>query len=246
VLTAGMTAFYMFRLIILTFFGKPRMDHHVAEHVHESPRSMTVPLIILAFLSIVGGFIGVPEGLGGWSFPFDFYEWLEPVTGAAHPGLHASHALELGFGGLALLVAVTGSLIAFNIYLKSPERAEKMAASFPRLHNLLYHKYYVDEIYDAAIIQPTKTLCSALSIFDLKVIDGIVNGTAWSTVKASVASIWFDINIVDFLVNLVGAIINFFGGMLRKVQTGLVQNYALVSMSVFLLFIVVYYFFYAK
>jgi NADH-quinone oxidoreductase subunit L len=221
-ITAGMTAFYMFRLIFLTFFGKPRMDHHTMEHIHESPRSMTIPLMLLAFLSVFGGFIGVPEGLGGWSFPFDFYHWMEPITGAAHGGLAPSHALELGFGAQALAVAVIGALLAVNVYLRRPGTAEKIAASFPRIYSTLYNKYYVDEIYDAVLIQPTKTLCSALSVFDLKVIDGIVNGSAWATLKASIVSIWIDVNIVDFLVNLAGAIVSFFGGLLRKVQTGLV------------------------
>ncbi len=246
ILTASLTAFYMFRLIFLTFFGEGRMDHHTQEHIHESPRSMTVPLMILAVLSIVGGLIGVPEGLGGWSFPFDIYHWLEPVTGAVHGGLPASHALELGFGALALSVAVIGALLAFNVYIRKPGTADRVASSLPRLYNTLYNKYYVDEIYDAVIIQPTKKLCSILSVFDLKVIDGIVNGSAWATVKASIVSIWVDVNIVDFLVNFAGAIVNFFGGLLRRAQTGMVQNYALISMSVFLLFVVVYYLFYTK
>ena len=250
IVIAGLTAFYMFRLLFLTFFGQPRMDHHTEEHVHESPRSMTIPLIILAFFSVVAGFIGIPEGLaetiGIHSFPFDFYHWLEPITGEAHGGLPASHSLELGFGALALMVALIGALFAFQVYLKKPGTAEKVAIAVPRLYTILYNKYYVDEIYDAAIIQPTKHLCSFLSIFDLKVIDGIVNGTAFATIKASIVSIWVDVNIVDFMVNLSGYVVKFFGGMLRKVQTGLVQNYALVSMSVFIVFVLFYYLFYTK
>lgn len=247
-IAATMTAFYMFRLLYLTFYGEPRMDHHTAEHVHESPRSMTVPLIILAVLSVVGGFAGVPKLLGG-PLPFDIYGWLEPVTGSMHGGetaVEPSHAFEalLMLGSIA--VAVIGILIATFMYRKQPAFADRLANQFPVLHRTLYRKYYVDEIYDFLIIQPIKKLCLALGWFDLHIIDGIVNGSAWMTVRTALVSTWVDINIVDLLVNLAGAIVTFFGGMLRKVQTGLVQNYGLISLYTFLMLLAVYVFFYAK
>ena len=121
-----------------------------------------------------------------------------------------------------------------------------MAQAFPRCTNLLYQKYYVDEIYNAIIVQPMKSFAAALSWFDLKVIDGIVNGSAWVTVKTAIVSVWFDVNFVDMLVNLAGAIVSFFGGMLRKLQTGLVQNYGLISLYMFFLLLAVYMLFYAK
>lgn len=248
IVAATMTAFYMFRLMYLAFFGKPRMDHHTQEHIHESPRSMTIPLIVLAVLSFFGGIVGVPKLLGGWSFPFDIYHWLEPVTGSIHGEVaeHASHALEIGLMVLSVAVALVGIFIATRMYLQKPELADRLANAFPGMHRLLYRKYYVDEIYDAVVIQPIKKLCSALAWFDFNIIDGIVNGSAWVTVRTALVSTWVDINIVDLLVNLAGAIVTFFGGMLRKVQTGLVQNYGLISLYTFLVMLAVYMFFYVK
>ena len=244
---AFMTAFYMFRLMYLTFFGQPRMDHHTMEHIHESPRSMTVPLMILAGLSIIGGWIGIPALLHIPSIPFSLYHWLEPVTGSPHAeGAAVNHTLEALLMVGSIVVALIGIGIATMMYLRRPEMAEKMAASFPRLHNLLYRKYYVDEIYNAAVVQPIKSLCLFLSAFDLKVIDGIVNGSAWATLRTSIASIWVDINFVDLTVNLVGAIVRYFGGLVRKLQTGGVQSYGLISLYGFFILLALYMFFYAR
>jgi NADH-quinone oxidoreductase subunit L len=246
---ATMTAFYMFRLIFLAFYGQPRMDHHTQEHIHESPRSMTIPLIILAFLSVVGGWVGIPPALHIPSFPIDFYHWLEPVTGSPHATAegaeHASASIEYLLMIASVAVAGAGIWFAYRNYVQDPARAERMAASFPGLHKVLYNKYYVDEIYNAVIIQPTKQLCLALAWFDLKVIDGIVNGSAFVTVKTAIVAVWVDINVVDLLVNLAGAIVNFFGGLLRRIQTGLVQNYGLISLYMFLILVAVYLAFYS-
>ncbi|MCI0412056.1 NADH-quinone oxidoreductase subunit L [bacterium] len=244
---AAMTAFYMFRLLYLAFYGKPRMDHHTMEHIHESPRSMTIPLIILAALSIVGGWMGIPKVLHIPSMPVDLYHWLEPVTGSIHAeGTEVSHGLEIALMAGSVVVALAGIGLAYMMYLRRPEVAEKMAATYPGLHRLLFRKYYVDEIYNAVIIQPMKTLCLFFAAFDLKVIDGIVNGSAWATLRTSIASIWFDINFVDLAVNLVGAIVRYFGGLVRKMQTGVVQNYGLISLYGFFVLLAVYMFFYAK
>jgi NADH-quinone oxidoreductase subunit L len=242
-----MTAFYMFRLMFLAFWGKPRYDHHTEEHIHESPKSMTVPLMILAVLSIIGGWIGLPLAFG-IHLPIDIYEWLAPVTGSIHAEAagEASHSLEFLMMFISIAVAVTGIGTAFLMYVRRPELADRMAAAFPRLHQELFRKYYVDEIYDAIIIQPMKQFCLALSWFDLHVIDGIVNGSAWMTIKTAIVSVWIDINIVDLLVNLTAFIVNLFGGLLRKVQTGLVQNYGLISLYAFFLLLAFYLLFYAK
>lgn len=246
-IAAAMTAFYMFRLVFLTFYGKPRMDHHTEEHIHESPKSMTVPLMILAFLSVVGGLIGIPKAIFH-GIPFDIYEWLEPVTGSIHTlAAHEfSHGTEFLLMFVSVVVAGIGIAISYFLYIKSPENAEKLAQAFPKLHTLVYRKYFVDEIYNAVVIQPIKGLCLALSWFDLNIIDGIVNGSAWTTLKAGVVSVWFDINIVDLLVNLAGAIVNLFGGLLRKIQTGLVQNYGLISLYCFLLILAAYFFLFVR
>jgi NADH-quinone oxidoreductase subunit L len=246
---ATMTAFYMFRLLYLTFRGEPRMDAHTQEHIHESPKSMTVPLVILAFFSAVGGFIGVPAVLGHWSVPFNIYEWLEPVTGPLHEGGGAEHhsaGLEIGMMLVSLAAAGIGIFIARYLYVSGPQKAEALANRFPVLHRILYRKYYVDEFYNAVIVQPMKALCRMLSWFDLHVIDGIVNGSAWITVRTALVSVWVDINVVDLLVNLAGAVVNFFGGLLRKVQTGLVQNYGLISLYAFFALVAFYIIFYSK
>jgi NADH-quinone oxidoreductase subunit L len=244
---AAMTAFYMFRMWYLAFFGQPRMDHHTMEHIHESPKSMTIPLIVLAFLSVVGGFIGVPAALAVPSFPIDFFQWMSSVTGAIHAeGAETTHGLELILMIVSILVAGAGVLVATLMYFKKPETALKVGAAFPRLYKLLYRKYYIDEIYNALVIQPVKKLCSALGVFDLRVIDGIVNGTAWTTLKTSIVSIWVDVNFVDLAVNLVGAIVRYFGGIIRKLQTGVVQNYGLISLYAFFILVAVYMLLYAK
>lgn len=246
-IAAAMTAFYMFRLLYMTFFGSPRMDEHTKEHIHESPRSMTIPLIVLAVLSIIGGFMGIPKVLGIPSFPLDFYHWLEPVTGSIHgEGVHVSHAVEIGLMVLSVIVAGAGILLATRMYLQRPETAERMAESFPGAHRILYNKYYVDEVYNALVIQPVLRLCRASMWFDTKVIDGIVNGSAWVTVRTGLVSVWVDINIVDLLVNLAGHIVRLFGGIVRKAQTGVVQNYGLISLYGFFALLAIYLFFYAK
>jgi hypothetical protein len=101
-------------------------------------------------------------------------------------------------------------------------------------------------MYNAAVVQPIKKLCSFFSAFDLKVIDGLVNGSAWATLKASIVSIWVDVNFVDLSVNLVGAMVRYFGALVRKIQTGAVQNYGLISLYAFFIMLAVYVLFYAR
>jgi NADH-quinone oxidoreductase subunit L len=178
-LTAGMTAFYMFRALLLTFFGESRLDAHVAEHVHESPKLMTVPLLVLALLSIVGGLVGVPAAIGGGAH---FAAWLAPVVGheVAGEGEHALATLEIGLMGLSVLVALTGIVLAVIFYGRRTGRAERFVAAWPRLHQTVWNKYYVDEFNDAAVINPLKRVATNfLWLFvDAAVIDGAVNGVA--------------------------------------------------------------------
>jgi NADH-quinone oxidoreductase subunit L len=182
---AGLTSFYMFRLIFLTFFGKPRYDEHEV-HVHESPRNMTVPLIFLAILSTVGGWVAAPHLVGGSDY---FEKFLHPVFTAYAPrgaetaveaaepaGMMLLHALI----GWPVLVALVGLLVAWWFYIKSPQTPKKLAESLRAPYTLVLHKYYVDELYNAAIIRPllwisTHVLWHAV---DETVIDGTVNGVA--------------------------------------------------------------------
>src|SRR5262245_24543924 len=192
---AFMTAFYTFRLVFLAFFGSPRMDKEVAHHVHESPAVMTVPLIVLAILTAVAGFIGVPSSHGT-----AFGRFLAPVLPLHEEETGGAVAFTLLI--LSAAIAVGGVLLAWVMYGLRQVRSETIGVSRNPIYVLLARKYYVDELYDALFVQPIYRLAQwCARIFDLGVIDGIVNGiarvvTAWAT------------------------------GM-RRIQTGFVMNYAL-------------------
>ncbi len=181
VFTAFLTAFYMFRMIFLTFFGTYRGTHHAEEKIHESPASMTIPLIILAILSAIGGVIGIPESLGGSHW---LSGWLAPVI--QHHGEAPDHATEYAL----MLVSVVGVLIAigvaYNRYISKKHVPVADEAHRPALAKLSYHKLYVDEIYDTLIRKPLDALSVFFyKVFDKKIVDGIVNGLGWSTNEAS-------------------------------------------------------------
>ena len=241
--TAGMTAFYMFRLMNMTFFGKSRVDHEVEHHIHESPSSMTVPLIILAVLSVIGGWVGIPHALGGGN---QFERWLEPVTsrvGGAAEAAAEAHAsgTEYGLMILSVLVAAGGIWLAWVIYLKREGLADRLATQWKGLHELLFHKYYMDEVYDALFVNRTTDLATALGVFDRNVVDGLgVDGSATLTRFTSRISIWWDKWIVDGLVNLAGSVVGFASYPVRLLQTGLVQSYALVILFGVLILLVAY------
>src|SRR3989441_2157992 len=202
-ITAGMTAFYIFRLLLLAFFGYSRADEHVEKHIHESPPAMTVPLIILAGLSLIGGWVGWPGSLGGVN---RFERVLEAVlagvvaeTGAvkvAHDALAKEYFLMLA----SLSIVGAGIWLAYQFYRTKRIAPELVAGKWPRLYHLLLHKYYVDEIYDAAIVERTKDLGTLLGRFDANVIDGVgVNGTGWLARFGSTLSMWWDKWIIDVL-----------------------------------------------
>jgi NADH-quinone oxidoreductase subunit L len=241
--TAGMTAFYMFRLVFLTFHGQSRVPPDAERHIHESPSTMTVPLIILAVLSVVGGWIGWPAALGGSN---RFEHFLEPVMRApaavAAAAAEAHHdPMEYVLMILSLAIAGAGIYLAYVMYLKRPELAEQVAAKWSGLHRLLSRKYYMDEIYDALFVNRAKDLGTSLALFDLRVIDGAgVDGSAWLTRFISRVSIWWDTWIVDGLVNLSARIVWLLSFPTRLVQTGLVQGYALVFV-LGILFLIGYY-----
>jgi NADH-quinone oxidoreductase subunit L len=194
---AGLTAFYIFRMIYLAFYGAPRMDAAVMHHLHESPRVMTVPLIVLAVLAIIGGYIGIPH-------LNQFEAFLEPVFahGAMAEAHQGSFGLELGLMALSVAVALAGIYLAYQFYLAKAGAADRLAERLRGLYNLLVHKYYVDEIYEALFVRPLNWLSEKFfwKILDVKLIDGTVNGAA--TLFGGIAS------------------------LLRRWQTGIVQNYA--------------------
>ncbi len=239
-LTAGMTAFYMFRLVNMTFYGNSRVPHEVEHHIHESPRTMTVPLVVLAVLSVVGGWIGWPASLGGSN---RFEHFLEPVMasgGGAHTEAAAGHSgsSEYLLIMASVLIALGGIWLARLLYLKRTELPDQLASKWGGLYRLLYRKYYMDEIYDALFVNRAKDLGTTLATFDSNVIDGLgVDGAGWLTRFTSRVSIWWDTWIVDGLVNLSARIVWLFSYPVRMAQTGLVSNYALLIVLGVLLFL---------
>jgi NADH-quinone oxidoreductase subunit L len=180
-LTALLTSFYMFRLIFLTFHGKPRYDEHKV-HVHESPKSMLVPLMILAVLSIIGGWMAAPAFWGG---PDYFAKFIEPAfaqgTAVNAEAMEATaHALEIPLAVVAVVAALLGFAVAFWLYLKQPGKPEQLAKSMRGLYNTLLHKYYVDEIYAALIVKPLLWFSTSVlwQTIDVRTIDATVNGIA--------------------------------------------------------------------
>ena len=199
VVAAALTSFYMFRLLFLTFFGDCRADEHTKHHLHESPSSMTMPLIVLAILSVLGGYIGLPAQ---WLWGNRFEAFLEPVFGATHEAGHLSAATEYLLMGTSVLVALLGLGVAYLFYIVQPGLPVLLAWKARDAYKLIYNKYYVDELYELVFVRPTVAVANWLwRSFDTNVVDGLVNGTA-SAIDAN-------------------------SGLWRRVQTGNVQHYAI-------------------
>jgi len=253
--TALMTAFYMFRLMYLTFHGQPRMSHEVEHHIHESPKSMTVPLMILAFCAIFAGFLGWPHSLGGSN---RFGAFLEPVFAREEtvlqeegkPGQLAAGEKEAehtsGTEYLLMFLSVGAAAAGWGMAWKAYRHAgkgysEPIAVAAPPVYTTLLNKYYVDEAYDYLFTGRKKigdTRLGAMGLgeaswwFDSHVIDGTVNGAGWTTRFAGTLSSWWDKWIIDGLfVNGPAIIARMLSYPARLVQWGLVQWYALVMVA---------------
>ena len=230
--TAGMTAFYMFRLIFMTFHGTSRVDREAEHHIHESPKSMLVPLMILAALSIVGGWVSWPEIFGGNSHFINFLSTVVAVPHEARIESLKGASSRLGEIHLMLLsegLVVLGILFAWYLYVKRTDLPEKIAKAFGGFYRLVYNKYYVDQLYDAMFVNRAKDLGLALGAFDRNVIDGVgVNGAGWLTRFISNVSIWWDTWIVDGSVRLFAYIVWCLNIPVRMIQDGLVQSYMLL------------------
>ncbi|MCX8050796.1 MAG: NADH-quinone oxidoreductase subunit L [Chlorobi bacterium] len=210
VTAAFCTAFYMFRLYYLVFHNTERFDRH---HMpHESPAVMTVPLVVLAVLSAIGGVLGVPAAIGGGVFPHVLENWLEPVFAGSAQLLarqehHASHALEYAFMAASLGVALAGIALATKFYRRESQAPARLAERFGWLYRVLWRKYFVDEFYYATVVDPIYRLSVQVlwRITDVAIVDGAVNGIA----------------------RLVGRI----GESVRRLQTGYAQSYAVLMMA---------------
>jgi NADH-quinone oxidoreductase subunit L len=261
--TAAMTALYMFRLMYLTFHGRPRMDHEVEHHIHESPRSMTVPLIILAFFSLFAGFLGWPHSLGGSD---RFGAFLAPVFAPEAQVMQAQAPAQFAAGEaqkehtsgteyllmfLSLGVAFGGWGLAWKFYRHADRGyVEPVAAVAPPAYQLLMNKYYVDEGYDYLFtgrrtLGPVRLgamgLGEATSDFDKYVIDGAVNGAGWSTRALGTLSRLWDTYIIDgVLVNGPAFVSKILSYPVRLLQWGLVQWYAFVMVAGLLGFVAYY------
>jgi len=225
---AALTVFYMFRQVYMTFFGEFRGTHEQEHHLHESPPSMAYVLVALAALSAVGGFGLLPEFVGEFK---PFVRFLDPVFGSdvtinlVRSGLH-HRGIEFGMAVVTLSVAFGGWYFADLIYRREafdPARFSELAGGV--FYEWVFNKYYVDQLYDAAVVQPYFALTRAFAWFDLHIIDGIVNLAARITVLVAWVSGLFDAWVVDGLVNLASNVTLDVGGRLRRLQTGSINGY---------------------
>ena len=203
VVTAGITAFYMARLYLLVFAGEPRMNEETKRHLHESPRVMTLPLVVLAIGSAFAGLLGVPGFLSHGAVPNYLENYLAPLLHLRHIDSSVMPVpSEWTALSVALLVSVAGIACAWAVYGRRPLPARVAAAEPAGLVRVVKDEFYVDEAIEAVVVRPYDRLCRLASAIDEKVVDGLVNATAATT--------------------------DLFSQMVRLLQTGYVRNYALV------------------
>lgn len=165
-ITAGVTAFYSFRLVFVTFWGTSRVDTHHAAHVHEPSTTMTAPLMVLAVLSIVAGYLGIPA-------------FLEPVFHGEGAASHHEGGAALGIMAVATLMGFTGIAAAYYLYVLNPTLPDRLAQQWRAAYELSLHKWYIDEAYDRAFVRPTLSAAQGMwKHVDVAIIDGAVNGVA--------------------------------------------------------------------
>lgn len=203
---AMMTAFYMFRSLYMTFHGPQKTDARAKDHVHESPWVITLPLVVLATLATVGGFVGIPHVIDKFHIGNKLDQFLAPVFHHTQQtydiSAHGSASTEIGLMVLSVILGLTGIGVATLLYMKRPELPARFTARFSKLHRWVYNKWYIDELYDFLFINP----CKAFGRFcwkglDVSIVDGVVNGFGYVTRGIS-------------------------SGSRYLLQTGLTQNYA--------------------
>lgn len=200
-LGATLTAFYMTRLMALTFWGKSRVAKDV--HPHESPSTMAIPLVVLGILSIIGGWIGIPHVIGEslGHLPNIWEHWLSHSVRVPEMG-HADARLEWSLMGVSVGLAIVSSFLAYHFYVQAPEKPKRLAEKIRGLHNLVYNKYFVDEAYFAVIINPLVRFSKDL----------------WYHV---------DVNVIDKTTYVVGDLVRGGGALVRGLQNGNIQQYAM-------------------
>ncbi|WP_290663154.1 NADH-quinone oxidoreductase subunit L [Ignavibacterium sp.] len=256
-LVALLTAFYMFRLIIITFHGEPK-DHHKFEHAHESPFVMVMPLVVLATLSVFIWYTPNPINADqGWVLSkwiekpvlytpvetrFDFMKPDTEATPENEPIMYstiyteAMHHAHYPAMFISLFVAISGILLAFVFYHWKKVNVDALTERIKPFYTFSLNKWYFDELYDKTFVSGTLLLSRALGWFDLKIIDGIVNGAAAATKSLSFFIGNFDRIVIDGFVNLTAYLSGFFGLLFRRIQTGKVQTYiVLVIFSIVIL-----------
>lgn len=225
IITAFFTAFYMFRVIFVVFFGKPKKE---GIHAHESPKVMTIPLIILALLSVISGYLGawfIPERFSIDKFiSFFGFEGQEP--------LHVVPML------IAVVTGLLGILVAFILYLKKPLTNKKISKWISPFYKLTYNKYYMDEMYGFVFIRPLLKFAEFVNTFDKVVVDGFINLIGKFTVVFSKGVDIFDNKAVDGAVNKVADATYSSGKKLRQLETGNVSSYLAVMFGAVAIFVI--------
>jgi NADH-quinone oxidoreductase subunit L len=202
-LVAFLTAFYSFRLIFLTFHGKFRGTHEQEHHLHESPKSMTIPLMLLCVGAVAAGWVGIPALIGEKIGVHNYIaEFMKPVLG--HPEGHGTHGEEVVVMLVSIAVGLAGIGLAYFMYILRPELPARLTQQFSAVHRVLFNKYYVDELYSFIIVRPAIWTAKnvLIGITDARIIEAVVNG-----VPSAIAA---------------------FSSGLRKIQTGLMQHYATI------------------
>jgi len=228
--TAAMTAFYMWRLMNMTFYGPSRVKPEVEAHIHESPRSMTVPLTLLAAGSVLAGWLGTPRLWHLWEFFRGFEGWLAPMFGAGEAAGESANStgVEAGLMALSVLIAIGGIALARYLYHTRPGIPDRIQASVQPLYKVLYHKWYIDELYDFLFVNGLgKGGARVCGAFDSAVVDGGVNGAGWLTRFCGSFSMWWDTWVIDGAVRLGSFSVKMLSYPVCILQTGRVQAYAL-------------------
>lgn len=230
------TAFYMSRLLYLTFYGESRVDHAASHHPHESPPVMLAPLIILAVLAVIGGLIGViPGGLeNGW-----FHQFLKPVVSMSKETAGHEGGPLLPYLLMAVTTAIAGAgwFLAHYFYQLKPDQPDRWAARLRGAYTLLLNKYWVDELYDKIVVEPSKWWARRCDAVDTGVVDGAVVAVRRLNEASAAASTWFEKYVIYGGLNVTGFANHLAARVLRRLQTGLVHHYATILVAGFVLLI---------